>query len=231
MNQKIRLMAVWSAAGFFITWIIGFVIFAGWFPPFSPAFGAERVAEIFRTDYLSIRICMVFMSVGAMFYLPFTMIISDLIREIERPSFLLSGTQAVAGVFCALTFFLPSYIWTAAAFRPERSPEITQAMVDQAWLIFMTGLGPFALQYSCIALAVFNDKKAVPTFPRWIGYMNVWVTVSFFPAPVAFFFKTGPFSWNGLFIWWLPLGTFAIWFISMIWATRRAVLNAPVEKL
>ena len=225
MNQRIRMLAVWSAAAFFVTWLLGFVVFAGWFPPTPPSTGAQEMADLFRSQSVSIRICMVFMTVGAVFYLPFTMLLSDLIKEIERPSALLAGTQLAAGILCTLTFFIPAYIWTAAAFRPERNPEITQALTDLAWLLFMTGLGPFALQYVSLAIAIFIDKKPVPTFPRWAGYVNVFVTISFLPAPSAFFFKTGPFSWNGLFIWWLPLVTFAIWFISMIYLARKAVLR------
>ena len=97
---------------------LGFVVFAGWFPPTPPSTGAQEMADLFRSQSISIRICMVFMTVGAVFYLPFTMLLSDLIKEIERPSALLAGTQLAAGILCTLTFFIPAYIWTAAAFRP-----------------------------------------------------------------------------------------------------------------
>jgi hypothetical protein len=171
---------------------------------------------------------MVLMSVGTVFYLPWTMVLAGLIKEIEGRSFFLSGTQLAAGVMSAMTFFLPAFLWTAAAFRPERNPEITQALVDLGWLLFITPIAPFILQYVVLAVAIFADKRAKPAFPRWAAYLQVFVSVSFVPALLAFFMKTGPFAWNGLLVWWFPFATFTGWFFTMIVLARKAVLDSAV---
>lgn len=229
MNQKLRMLGVWSAAAFFVFWLIGFVFFAQWIPPLPPSASAQEVADIFRTRSVSILLGMVFMSMGGAFYLPWTMTLSLLIKEIEGKSWFLSGTQLAAGVLSCTTLFIPAFIWAAAAFRPERNPEITQALVDLGWLYFITPIGPFILQYVILAVAIFMDKRPVPAFPRWIAYLQLWVSVSFLPGLVAFFMKTGPFAWNGLFVWWIPFTTFTAWFVVMIVFARKAVLRQQEE--
>ena len=38
-----------------------------------------------------------------------------------------------------------------------------------------------------------------------------------------FFFKSGPFAWNGLFGFYLPFATFWIWFFVMTYTIRRSL--------
>ncbi|MCX2935027.1 hypothetical protein ORI20_32745 [Mycobacterium sp. CVI_P3] len=225
MNPNIRILGVWSAAAFFLLWLIGFVFFAHWIPPIPPSAPASEIAAMFQARSVPIRIAMVFMSVGTVFYLPWTMVLSDLIKEIEGKSFFLAGTQLAAGVLSAITFFLPAFLWATAAFRPLRNPEITQALVDLGWLFFITPIAPFILQYAILAAAIFGDKRPQPAFPRWAAYLQIWIIISFLPALLAFFMKTGPFAWNGILVWWIPFATFTGWFVTMIALTRRAVLR------
>ena len=115
-------------------------------------------------------------------------------------------------------------IWATAAFRPGRSPEITQALVDLGWLLFITPIAPFILQYLTLAIAIFADHRAQPAFPRWAGYLQLWISITFLPALAAYFMKRGPLAWKGLFVWWIPFVAFTAWFFIMIALTRRAVL-------
>ena len=216
-------MGVWSAVAFFALWVVGFMIFARWVPPIPPSDNAGQIAAMFGSRTGLILAGMVFMGFGAALYLPWTAVLADLIREIEDRSHFLSLTQVAAGVMSAMTFLLPALIWAAAAFRPQRSPEITQALVDLGWLLFITPIAPFILQYVVLAVAVFIDKRAQPIFPRWAAYLQLWVSVTFLPALAAYFFKRGPLAWNGLFIWWIPLSAFTLWFVAMIALTHRAV--------
>jgi hypothetical protein len=226
MNPNVRLLGVWSAAAFFLLWLVGFVFFAQWIPPIPPSAPASEIAAMFQARSVPIRVGMVLMSVGAVFYLPWSMVLSDLIKEIEGWSFFLAGTQLAAGVVSSITFFLPAFLWATAAFRPERNPEVTQALVDLGWLFFITPIAPFILQYAILAAAIFGDKRTQPAYPRWAAYLQLWVILSFLPALAATFLKTGPFAWNGLLVWWIPFAMFTGWFVTMIVLTRRAVLRS-----
>lgn len=226
MKSQRAIYGVWSAIAFFLLWLVGFVFFAQWIPPIAPSASAADVATLFQARSVPIRVGMVLMSMGTVFYLPWTMVLAGLIKEIEGRSFFLSGTQLAAGTVSAMTFLLPAFLWTAAAFRPERNPEITQALVDLGWLLFITPIAPFILQYVILAAAIFADKRSKPAFPRWAAYLQIFVSVSFMPALLAFFLKTGPFAWNGLLVWWFPFATFTVWFVTMIALTRKAVIDA-----
>ena len=217
-------VGVWSAAAFFLLWLVGFVVFARWIPPLPPWEGAQQIADLFRARAVPIMTGMVLMIVGSALYLPWTATLADLIKEIEGSSHFLSGTQLAAGIMAASTFFLPAMIWATAAFRPGRSPEITQALVDLGWLLFITPIAPFILQYLTLAIAIFADHRAQPAFPRWAGYLQLWISITFLPALAAYFMKRGPLAWNGLFVWWIPFVAFTAWFFIMIALTRRAVL-------
>ena len=60
-------------------------------------------------------------------------------------------------------------------------------------------------------------------FPRWLGYLNVWAPIVFTPAVMLPFFKHGPFSWNGIFVLWIPATVFCIQFIANVVFLLRAV--------
>lgn len=224
MTVNSRLIGVWSAAAFFVLWALGYMAFAQWVPPISPALSANQVAALFQERSVPIRVGMVIMSLGAVFYLPWTVTLSSLIKEIEGKSFFWAATQLAAGIVSMLTFFLPAFVWAAAAFRPERHPEITQALSDLGWLLFITPIAPFMMQYIILGVVILWDKRPRPAFPRWAAYVQFWVSLSFVPAVIAFFAKTGPFAWNGLLVWWIPLTMFTAYFVVMITLTHRAVL-------
>jgi hypothetical protein len=228
MNSKRALYGVWSAVAFFLLWLIGFAFFAQWIPPIAPSASANDIASLFRERSVAIRVGMVLMSLGTVFYLPWTMALAGLIKEIEGKSFFLSGTQLAAGVVSAMTFFLPAFLWATAAFRPERNPEVTQALVDLGWLLFITPIAPFILQYLVLAVAIFADERPKPAFPRWAAYLQLLVSASFVPGVLAFFLKSGPFAWNGLLVWWFPFATFTGWFFTMIVLARKAILESAV---
>jgi hypothetical protein len=46
----------------------------------------------------------------------------------------------------------------------------------------------------------------------------------FLPDQLLFFFKTGPFAWNGVLGFWVPLSVFCGWFISIFVVMRRTLI-------
>jgi hypothetical protein len=85
------------------------------------------------------------------------------------------------------------------------------------------GDGLRAVQYLAIAVAVLVDRHEAPIFPRWVAYLNIWVALVAIPTGVITFFKTGPFTYGGMFGFYLPLEVFAIWLVVMPYAVIRAI--------
>jgi hypothetical protein len=70
---------------------------------------------------------------------------------------------------------------------------------------------------------VLNDSDPEPLFPRWLGFLNLWVALAYVPGSLLAFFKSGPFAWNGIFAFWLAGTVFTVWFIGMTVTLLRAV--------
>jgi len=72
-------------------------------------------------------------------------------------------------------------------------------------------------------VAVLIDKRPRPVFPRWLGYVNIWLALMFTPASFLVFFKTGPLAWNGVLVWWVPVTAFLLWFVPNFVFLLKAV--------
>lgn len=142
--------------------------------------------------------------------------------ERDRPP-TLAILQAVSGSVTWVMLMVPMIILNVAAFRPDRSPELTQLLTDLAWLLFLTPVAPFLIQNFAIGAAVLGDHSAAPVFPRWVGYANFWTGLLFVPALLAFFFKSGPFAWHGIFVFYLGTVVYGTWVLVMSTVLLRAV--------
>jgi hypothetical protein len=76
------------------------------------------------------------------------------------------------------------------------------------------------VQNVAVGVAILRDRSGL--FPRWVAFLNFFVALSFIPDVLAWFFKTGPFAWNGLFVFWLALTTYCVFLFVMAWACTRA---------
>ena len=85
------------------------------------------------------------------------------------------------------------------------------------------------MQSLALAAAIFWDMGAPPVLPRWVGYYNVWVAIGIVPGCMSVFFRTGPFAWNGLFPFWIPVCVFASLFIVMF-ATLASAINRQEQE-
>jgi hypothetical protein len=89
--------------------------------------------------------------------------------------------------------------------------------------MFVAVISSVICQVAVIAFVIFLDKREQPIFPRWAGYLNAWIALLLAPAGIIVFFKHGPFAWNGLFSFWLPLTVYSIWVVTMTFLLRRAL--------
>jgi hypothetical protein len=81
-----------------------------------------------------------------------------------------------------------------------------------------------------IGVAILTDEREEPVFPRWAGYLNLWVALLLAPAGIVVFFKHGAFAWNGLIGFFCPLFAYCVWSITMFVLVRRAIEQEAAEK-
>lgn len=214
---------VWGGFGFAFLTLVGLLFVAGYVPPPTPSLSASEVSILYNDHVLRIRIGMIVLMFGSALYIPFTALTALLIRNIEGHFGVISITQILGGFTNTMLFFYPPLWWLTAAFRLDRAPELIELAHDAAWLQYMGGIAPILFLPGSIAWAAFIDKSKNPVFPRWFGYLNVWMIAGLLPGQLLFFFKSGPFAWDGLFGFWIPALVFFVWMFTLVFVVGRAV--------
>jgi hypothetical protein len=225
VNTKILMFGAWSALFYPGLIIIGWLFMAGFVPPPPATAKSADIVALFQGNLAGIRAGMVVTMFGAMMYMPLGATVSYFISRIEGFFGPLSVLQLMGAVGAAVLTFYPPMWWLIAAFRPERPPEITLMLSDTAWLQWVGGLTIYYPAILTVGIAAFMDKSREPAFPRWFGYVSLWMAMLLLPGQCIFFFKTGVFAWDGLFSFWLAFAAFGAWFPIAFWLLRRAVLR------
>lgn len=199
------------------------LLLAGFVPPPSPSLTADEVAALYQASPNMIRAGMVLGLAGMAGYAAFVGVISVQLRRMQGVSRLAPYLQLGAGSIGVLTVMFPLMIFGVAAFRPERDPRLTQMLNDVGWLVVIPAFPTFLAQFLAIALGTLQDKSPKPVFPRWTAYFNVWVGLLFVPGGFAYFFRTGPFAWDGLLAFWVAAGAFFVWLVVMTPLMLKAI--------
>lgn len=223
MNTRNQLIGAWCGPAFVVLFTIGYWLIAHYLPPHAPTATAEDVAALYRQHTTQIRLGMLLMMSCSGLMAGFVAVIAVQLRRIEGQTPVLTYTQLASGTVGILFFILPALLWTAAAFRPERDPELLLLLNDLGWIFFLMPFTSFVVQNLAIGLAILGNDGAAQPFPRWAGYFNCWVAVLFVPGGLLTFFKSGPFAWNGLFVFWVPLVVFLLWYGIMFVLLRSAI--------
>ena len=193
------------------------------FPPLSPVSSADEIETFFTDHKLWIRFGVSGALLSSVLALPFLATIILRVRRAEGGWGMLSITQLMAA-----TIFVPALLFAqvflgVAAYRPEeRSAELTQALNDVFWLWFIGIVGTIIVQNVTLAVAAFVDTTDPPTFPRWYGYLNLWVATLSLPGCVVVVFNDGPLAWNGVFAFYIPGLVLLVW----IFATTAVMLKS-----
>lgn len=213
--------------GFILLFFAGLLPIAHFVPPVAPSLDAAEVARLYQEHGSAIRIGGAVCMLGSFLMLAFGAALADQIRGIGRLPRALAMLQVASFASAVLIIELPLACWGAAAMRAaQRDPDVTQALNDVGWLCFVGGVGPYISWVLSTGIAVLLDHSRRPVFPRWSGYLSVFVAVAQVPGAFVALFVTGPLAWNGLFAWWIPLTTFFLWSACMIHLTVRATAGS-----
>ncbi|MFC7500783.1 hypothetical protein [Nocardioides sp. GCM10030258] len=219
--HRIWLACVWCWPAAIVGFAVPFIFVAGFIPPPSPDWSAEELASFFADNVTGIRIGILAAMFASGLLLPFYAVISAEIKKIEGEPGLLSTIQWGGAIILVTFFQIISLAWITASYRQDVSPEITRMLNDYCWFVWSTLIPTYMTQYFVMAIAGFIDRRDEPLWPRWAAYMNLWVAVTGAGGVLAVFFKTGPFAWNGVVGFWIPVILFAVGMSVNTWLLLR----------
>jgi hypothetical protein len=203
--------------------LVGFWPVALLLPVPSADYSAAEIAAFYQDHTHRLRIGLFITLVGLGGFGPIVALITRHMLRMKPKQPTLAYLQLAAGTVGWVFLFLPFLMMSAIAYRPLRSPEVTQSLHDMAFFILVMDFVPFFVQYVAIAVAVFGDRNPSPIFPRWVAYLSLWVALIFIPTGVITFFKTGPFAYSGVLGFYIPLIIFSVWLLAMPYAILLAM--------
>jgi hypothetical protein len=219
MSERSQVILVWwtilSAVIFGLAWVFLIRLL----PLPAATLGAEQVAHFYAQNSLSIRLGATICSWTSAFLVPITVVVSVQLSRLEKGLPIWSVLYFAGGILTSIFLVLPPILWGVAAFTPTRPPEVTLVVHEFAILTFVTTTQFFIFYMVALAvIALRRTASASSPFPRWFGYLTIWVALITEVGAVGYLTKTGPFAWNGLFVFWLPFG------IGFSWLGVLAVL-------
>lgn len=214
----------WSGLAYLLVFGAGWLVLAHFFPPIAPSADAATVAERYQDHHLTLTLAAVCIMVSTVVVLPVSALLVRIVVLIERGVGMLTLMMGFSlATFLVLNFY-SGFSFVTAAFRSARSPEIVQYANDWGFLQFMGGIPMFLMIWVLLAYAILvTDSREDPVLPRWAGYANLWIAVLYLPELLVFFFKTGPFAWNGLIGFWIPAILFIAFFLVSPFVLRPVV--------
>jgi hypothetical protein len=213
----------WALPGVAIAWIAAFFLFPGFVPPMSPRSSADQVAAFYRDHTARIRYSMILLNWFCVALIPMLMLIVERMRHMaHRTPILRFCIIGVAGA-APIAFLTATVFWLLAAFQPDRSPELTQALNDLGWITFTCGVPFLVAQCGFLALAIQFDDQAEPVFKKWVASFNIGTAVAIIPAAFAGLTKSGAFAWDGVLSFWVKNIAIALWLIVMSVVLHKAM--------
>lgn len=220
---RIQLWCVWFGPVFIVVFFAG-AIMAGLIPPPDATSSAQEIADHWRSDTDVKRLGLVLMMIGSGLTLPLGIAIAMQIKRIEgdfSPMAYMQIAGATLGVF-AINY--PTMLFMGIAFRPERDPELTLTLMDNAVVPFVINYPPALIQFVSLAVAILADRRPTPILPRWLAWYSLWSAFLLIPGALLLFFREGAWAWDGLLSFWLVATVFGTWFLIVFWQVRKAIL-------
>lgn len=233
-SERSQHAILWWGITFAIIYAVAFIFLLEQMPLKDPAWSAEQVAAWYNEDAGQIKWGAVLASWTGAFMLPILTVLAIQMARVETGGWKIwSALTLVSGAMMSLFLMLPPMFWGVAAYTaPRNDPEVTTVMHELASLT-MTTTDQFYI-FAWIAVTVIALRPATQLvknnpFPRWWGYLSLWITIMFEAGAIAFIPRSGPFAWNGLLVFWSPFVLFTIWITIQSWLMFRALRGQVAE--
>jgi hypothetical protein len=198
-------------------------------PPPSATWPAHRIAEFYTRYNTEIKLGAVVASWTGGFLVPLTVVIAVQVSRLGRPVW--ATMTLIGGVMSTIFLVLPPLFFGVAAFTPGRAAEITATMHELGLLSLITTDQYYIFMWVAVVVICFVPTTARHSpFPRWFGFFSAWATLMFEAGAIAFLTRTGPFAWNGLLSFWIPLPLFGVWMLVMAYLLLQALTKQSLDR-
>lgn len=231
-SERSQKAILWWGIGLAILYSIALIFLLHMVPPPSATWSIDHVAAWYQEHRTSILIGATINGWTGAFMMPILAVLAVQMARVEGGRYPIWGwLSLVSGAVMSIWLALPPFLWGAAAFTPARDHSATEALhtlgmftlttSDQFYIFLWVGV-------SVICLRPATAKIPHNPFPRWWGYLSLWITVMFEAGAFAYLTRTGPFAWNGLLVFWSPLSLFGVWIFIQCRLLFKA-LSAQME--
>jgi hypothetical protein len=226
-SEQSQRAILWWGIGLAVVYTLAFIFLLQQVPTKNPAWSAEQVADWYVHNQTKIKWGAVIDGWAGAFMMPILAVVAFQMARVEGGWRIWSALSLVSGALMSLFLMLPPMFWGVAAYTaPRKNPEVTALMHELATLTLTTTDQFYIfLWVGVTVLALRPASKLVKhnPFPRWWGYLSLWITIMFEAGAVAFVPRSGPFAWNGLLVFWSPLTLFGVWITVQCWLIFRSL--------
>lgn len=234
MSEKAQIQMIWWGLIFMAIFGVTWYFLLHMMPPPTATLTEAQVAAFYIENGFEIKLGAMVASWTSAFMVPFGTALAIQMARLEKGRVPAWSILAFAGgILMSMFLVFPPICWGVAAFTVTRAPEVTTLMHELALLTLTTTDQFYIFQMipAAIVSLKIRDHDELSALPRWLGYLILWCAVAFEVGALAFMFKTGPFAWNGLLVFWMPLVLFGLWVpvtsIVMIRALKRQMAALP----
>jgi hypothetical protein len=226
-SERSQRAILWWGIGLAVVFTLALIFLLQQVPTKNPSWSAEQVAAWYAENQGKITWGAVICGWTGAFMMPILAVLAVQMARVEGGWKVWSVLSLVSGALMSLFLALPPLFWGVAAYTaPRKDPEVTALMHELGTLTLTTTDQYYIFMWvgvTVIALRPATQLVKNNPFPRWWGYLSLWITIMFEAGAVAFVPRSGPFAWNGLLVFWSPLTLFGVWISIQSWLVFRSL--------
>jgi len=223
-TERYELLGVWSAPIFSVLTAVGFLWLSHFYDPAAAHLAPGQLGAFYDDHALGVEVGMSLFCLATAPLTLYTVQLSIALWRIERRSPLMTATQALAGFGVVMLIFISCCLWIGAAYRADHAnPDVTVALNDAAWFGFLVGWVMLSLQMAATAAITLLDRRVRPLVPRWVSWASLAGAIALVLANGCVLTKTGPFAWDGLLGFYVPMAIWGLWLDGHAWYLRREI--------
>lgn len=224
LSERSQTIIVWWALSFLTIFGVVWVTLLKMAPPPAPSLPMAEVVAFYTENAFQIKLGAAIAAWTSAFWVPLSVVMSIQMARLEKGVPVWSILAFAGGILSSMFLVFPPIIWGVIAFDPGRAPESTLLLNQLANLTLVTTDQFYIFQMIALTVVSFNQAPDPNSaFPRWYGWANLWIAIIFEVGALGFMFKTGPFAWNGLFVFWFPFVFFFAWLILTAYCMLTAI--------